>query len=357
MRRAWLIGAATVILSWQAQGDEPRKKYQIVSPRDVGINATGINGRGDIVGLEWIASKEFPGVIDQVPFFASGKTITYLPPPQGYTAAFPAAVSDDGVVVGHAGKPAPRGQVPLRSQAFVWDAKTGMHVLGVLADDIVSYACDISADSRRICGYSVGTNRVRACVWERDGAGWKGAALPHTSNYLGTNRVVISANGKLVASMDGEKPCLWSLLDSGGWSEESIGGPNSIAPRAVNNSGMVVGVHFTLDGLVHAAIWSRDHGLKRLGKPAGYVRSEALAVNNHGVVVGMVDGPGGSKVGPDAFVYEAGRLRLIDEGGPLFSSATAINDRGQVAGVLDDEDEPRKPGEAVQAETKTKKPG
>ena len=47
MRRAWLIGVATVILSWQAQGDEPKKKYQIVSPRDVGINATGINGRGD----------------------------------------------------------------------------------------------------------------------------------------------------------------------------------------------------------------------------------------------------------------------------------------------------------------------
>jgi hypothetical protein len=32
MRRAWLIGVATVILSWQAQGDEPKKKYQIVSP-------------------------------------------------------------------------------------------------------------------------------------------------------------------------------------------------------------------------------------------------------------------------------------------------------------------------------------
>ena len=47
MRRAWLIGVATVILSWQAQGDEPKKKHQIVSPRDVGINATGINGRGD----------------------------------------------------------------------------------------------------------------------------------------------------------------------------------------------------------------------------------------------------------------------------------------------------------------------
>ncbi len=351
MRRAWLIGVAAVILSWQARGDEPKKKYQIVSPRDVGIIATGINGRGDIVGFEWIASKKYPGVIDQVPFFASGKTITYLAPPAGYTAAFPAAVSAAGVVVGHVSKPALPGRVPLRSQAFVWDAKTGMHLLGVLAGDFVSYARDISADSRRISGYSVGANRVRACIWDRDGAGWKGAALPHTSN-LSTDVVAMSDNGKLVASVDGDKPCLWSRLEAGGWSQEFIGGPNSIAPRAVNNSGMVVGVHFTPDGLYHAVIWSRDQGLKQLEMPAGYVRSEAHAVNNEGVVVGMVDGPGGSKVGPDAFVYEAGRLRLIDEGGPLFSSATAINDRGQVAGVLDDEDELQKPGEPVKAEAK-----
>jgi len=31
-----------------------------------------------------VRSLEYPGVIDQVPFFASGKTITYLPPPAGY---------------------------------------------------------------------------------------------------------------------------------------------------------------------------------------------------------------------------------------------------------------------------------
>ncbi len=355
MRRAWLIGVATLILSWQAQGDEPKKKYQIVSPRDVGINATGINGRGDIVGFEWIASKQYPSVIDQVPFFARGKTITYLPLPAGYTAAFPAAVSDAGVVVGHVSKPAPPGRVPLHSQAFVWDAKTGIHVMGVLADDVVSYARDISADSRRISGYSVGDNRVRACIWERDGAGWKGVALPQTSN-LSTDVVTMSDNGKLVASLDGQRPCLWSQRDSGVWSQEFIGGPASLAPRSVNNAGMVVGVRHTLDGLVHAVIWSRDQGLKQLEKPAGYVRSEANAVNNDGIVVGLMDGPNGSKIGPNAFVYEAGRLRLLDEGGPLFSSATAINDRGQVAGVLDDEDEPRKPGEAVKAEAEAKQP-
>jgi hypothetical protein len=70
--------------------------------------------------------------------------------------------------------------------------------------------------------------------------------------------------------------------------------------------------------------------------------SEARAVNNLGVVVGMIDGPHGSKVEPRAFLYEAGadRLRVIDEGGPLFDSATAINDRGDVAGVLEEKEAP-----------------
>ena len=79
-------------------------------------------------------------------------------------------------------------------------------------------------------------------------------------------------------------------------------------------------------------------GITRLEKPKGYVRSEANAINNAGVVVGMIDGPGGSAIGPNAFVYEKGRFRVIDECGPAFTSATAINDAGQVAGVLDKED-------------------
>ena len=60
----------------------------------------------------------------------------------------------------------------------------------------------------------------------------------------------------------------------------------------------------------------------------------------------MIDGPGGSKIGPNAFVYESGRLRLLDDGGPDFTAATAINDLGQVAGVVEKEAEdpvPAKP--------------
>src|SRR5580692_2328581 len=127
MRHASLLIAAVAGLISFARADEPAKKYQVLSPKDNGIIATGINNRGAIVGFEWVERKEQPGVVEQVPFFAQGKAMTYLPLLEGYTATFPAAVSDGGRVVGRASKPAPRGAVvPLRNQAFVWEAGTGI---------------------------------------------------------------------------------------------------------------------------------------------------------------------------------------------------------------------------------------
>ena len=255
-------------------------------------------------------------MIEQVPFYAQGKAMTYLPLLAGYTATFPAAVSDAGRVVGRAGKAAPPGvHVPLRNQAFVWEAGTGIRGLGALEDDAASFACGITRDGRRISGLSVGNNRMRVCIWDQDGAGWKGSALPQASRF-GSNTVVISDNGRYVAAADGGVPCLWSEDASGVWTREVIGAAASLFPRGVNNAGTVVGLRYIPDGFAHAVVWTREAGIQALAEPAGYVRSEASAVNNAGVVVGMIDGPGGSKIGPNAFVYEAGRLRAARRGGP-----------------------------------------
>ncbi len=266
--------------------------------------------------------------------------MTYLPTLAGYTAIFPAALSDTGLVVGRASKPAPVGvRIRLRNQAFVWDAETGMHGLGTLPDDWASFASGVTREGRRISGFSVGDNRVRACVWDRDGQGWKVTALPQEAQ-LGSTTVPISDDGRHVAAVDGTRACLWSRNEAGAWTREVIAEPGALAPRSVNNAGTVVGVRFTGDGYVHAVLWSRKGGYKQIEKPPGYVRSEAQAINNADVIVGWVDGPFGSKIGPNAFVWEQGRLRLIDEGGPAFTSATAINDHGQVAGVFEADDEP-----------------
>jgi uncharacterized membrane protein len=343
MHRVWLLIVVVSGLSALSRGDEPVKKLQVVTPKADGIIATGINGRGEIVGFEWVEEKERPGVLAQVPFLARGKEMTYLPLLATYTATFPAALSDDSLVVGRVSKPAPLGAaVFLRNQGFVWDARTGIRGLGALAGDSASFACGISRDGRRISGFSVGEGRIRACYWDRDGEGWKGTPLPQAGR-LGSNVIPISDHGKFLAGVDGVDPCLWSQEPSGQWTRQVIGDAGALIPRAVNDSGTVVGYRADGDGLTHAIVWTRAEGCRPIVEPAGYVRSEANAINNAGAVVGLVDGPGGSKIGPNAFVFEAGRLRLIDEGGPAFISATAINDQGQVAGVLEKDEEPAPP--------------
>jgi uncharacterized membrane protein len=347
MRHArFLVLVAVVAGPRLAAGDEPPTKLTVISPKDEGIMATGINGRGDVVGFEWVEKEELPGQIVQAPFFARGEEVTYLPLLEGYTATFPAAVSDDGLVVGRAGKPAPLGvRVPMRNQAFWWDAESGIHGLGVLDDDWASFATGVTRDGRRISGFSVGENRVRACVWDRQGDGWRATALPHAAG-LASNVVAISGDGRYVAAVDGGTPCLWTRDDSGEWTREVIGEFASLIPRAVNDQPTVVGLRHDPQGRTHAVIWTRERGCEALEEPEGFNGSEANAVNNAGVVVGMVDGPHGSDVGPQAFAYERGAIRLIGAEGPrLLGIATAINDRGEVTGVVEkeEEEEPAKP--------------
>jgi hypothetical protein len=168
MQRLCVLATAIFALLVNTRADEPAAKWDIVTPKDDGVIATGINARGEIIGFEWAEEKDTPGVLSQRPFFARGKEITYLPVLKGYTATFPAAVSDDGLVVGRASKPAPPGVlVHLRNQAFQWDAKSGIRGLGALKDDNASFACGVSRDGKRISGFSVGKDRMRACVWDR----------------------------------------------------------------------------------------------------------------------------------------------------------------------------------------------
>lgn len=333
-----LIFAALAVLSVAADG--PARKYQVVSPKDDGVIGIAINGRGDVIGFEWMDDKKDAGIVNQDPFFATGKRQVWLPKLEGFTSTFPAGISDNCLVVGRVSKPRRPGvRIPLQNQAFVWDEKNGIQGLGVLPDDWASFASAISRDGRRISGYSVGDNRVRPCVWDRSDDAWKIAALPIVGK-LGSNTVTMSDDGKLLAAVDGTLPCLWSQAPSGEWTRETIGDPGSMIPRGVNRSGMVVGLRHTDDGLTHAVIWGRDGGMKTLEMPEGFVRSEALGVNNSGIVVGLIDGPYGSKIGPKGFVYENGRVRIITEGGPNFSGASAVNDNGQITGTMEkDEDE------------------
>ncbi|MHC5540354.1 HAF repeat-containing protein, partial [Singulisphaera rosea] len=195
MQRVLLLTTAA-LMAPLASADEPTKGHpiRIVSPKDNGISATGINELGDIIGFEWRENKKYPGMLDQIPFFARGKEITPLPLLQGYTAAFPAAVDENGQVVGRVSRPPSKLSKVMRNQAFLWDAKSGIRGLGALDGDASSFACGITRDGRCISGYSVGEQRIRACVWEKRGERWEATALPHAAR-LGSQVVAISDDG------------------------------------------------------------------------------------------------------------------------------------------------------------------
>lgn len=337
MRYASAVVLVVAVQASLAGADEPVEALRVVSPKARGIIATDLNEKGDLIGFEWVEEKELPGVLRQAPIFAKGQDVTYLPLLAGYTSTFPAAVSDDGLVVGRVSKPAPPGvRVALRNQAFAWDAATGIHGLGAPEGDTASFATGVTRDGRRVSGFSVGPEGLRACLWEREGDGWRVERLPQTSR-LGSNVVAISGNGAYITAVDGESLCLWSRDAAGQWNREVIGGGGSMIPRAVNDSAMVVGLSRDAEGRHHATIWTRPNGLERLSEPTGFDRSEAAAVNNAGVVIGMLEVPADSELGPAAFVYRNHRMSLIATGdGPRLGAATAINDRGEVAGVLEE---------------------
>ena len=338
--------SASIIAAWALSGTSgaeeppPAKPYQVVAPMKEGLNITGINGRGDVVGFHWEPENGDPNILYEAPFLARGDKIVRLPLLATYTATFPAAVSDDGVVVGRVSKPAPPNVfVYLRNQAFVWTAEKGILGLGAPERDSASFATGVSRDGRRISGISVSDHRLRGVLWERDGEGWHAVLLPE-ADQLGSNVLAISPDGKRLAAVQMGEPSLWTESAPGRWVRESISkDAGALIPRGVNDSGMVVGLRNEHDGTLRAVVWTQGQGLQTLKPPPGFQHAQATAVNNAGAVVGQIDGPHGDLPGPRAFVYEAGKLRILSEGGPDFVWATAVNDQRQVAGVLEEEEE------------------
>ncbi|AMV40393.1 hypothetical protein [Planctomyces sp. SH-PL62] len=350
-----LISAAWP-LATASRGEEPPapKPHPLVAPMKEGLNITGINDRGDVVGFHWEPENGNPDILYEAPFLAQGDKITRLPLLKTYTATFPAAVSDDGVVVGRSSKPAPPNTfVPLRNQAFVWTADQGIKGLGAAEGDAASFATGISRDGRRISGLSVGDYRLRGVVWERDGDAWKAVVIPE-ADQLSSNVLAVSPDGKRLAAVQKGETSLWTEAEPGVWKREPLSQDrNAMIPRGVNDSGVVVGHRNDPDGTLRAVIWTREQGLQTLGIPEGFQHAQASAVNNAGAVVGQIDGPHGGLPGPRAFIYEDGKLRILDEHGPDFIWATAINDRGQVSGVLE---EPEEAHPAEDAEPPAKQP-
>lgn len=115
----------------------------------------------------------------------------------------------------------------------------------------------------------------------------------------------------------------------------TLGGHNSEA-LAINNAGVVVGDADTATGFTHAFMYSGG-AMQDLGPP-GDGDSVAQAINSSGVIVGyFADSQVVQTASQHAFVYEGGQMFDLNDllpanSGWVLLSATGINDSGQVCG-------------------------
>lgn len=115
-------------------------------------------------------------------------------------------------------------------------------------------------------------------------------------------------------------------------------GSHEVQAKALNDRGDIVGFADGRDGATHAILWKRGKASKAvdLGGLPGYVASEAYAVNNHRVVVGVLYD---KRDRTFPFRWKRGRMTLLKgPNGRLRQADTpdrnVINERGEIAGTL-----------------------
>lgn len=308
--------------------------------------AIAINAEFEILGTREV--EEGPGSILKG-YFRSGETDVQINPPKEFSNLEPQALSDSGLVVGYISRPAGNANGSLRG--FVWNSKTNeLTVLDPLPTDIAGHAQDISADGKRITGYSTGHTppRIRPCVWQWNEQSKKYepqalSTIIQNNPFLQASQVIISPNGKRIAACIAEEQLadfmfdsslfVWEYADSGQWQRKKLT-DDQPKLKDMNDQGTIVGVT-TGEVSGRACVVNTDGKIELIDLLPGDESNTAYAINTAGTVVGMSDDPAGGEGGPQAFIWRKGvvePLKLLR--GTVDSSAMAINQAGAIAGFM-----------------------
>ena len=124
-----------------------------------------------------------------------------------------------------------------------------------------------------------------------------------------------------------------------------LGGAGWNTPTGINNEDEVVGFadrsgdqHATKTNF-HAFLWTEEDGMQDLGTLPGDAKSQAYAVNDSGLIVGLscIDEACGNT---RAFVWQDGTMTdlnsLVPKGSPYLVYANDVDDRGVITGLASD---------------------
>lgn len=274
---------------------------------------TAVNDAGQVVGRSQVADGRWHAFV-----WADGEMTDLTPDAQDANAT---DVSDAGHVSGWV-QPAP-GQV---YDAVVW--RDGEAT--VLAHDAFAGAVN---ERGQVAG-----NVMTAETWTDAPFVWAAGRrtdlgqAPFPDARTSASFVDLNDRGQVLAlgeyDDDSDLAYVWTR---GRFTELRAGG-DVVRGVDLDERGRVAGSVGLGGGLREAALW-RDGRIVRLGVLPGTRSSQALALNDAGVVVGVSEAaPGGARPQGTGFVWQRGVLQAVTTQG--WSVATEVDERGLVAGQM-----------------------
>ncbi len=255
------------------------------------------------------------------PFVSRDGEMAGLGAPLGRVHAGARGINDHNQVVGET------NPFDLDSRAFLWRHGHRHVDLGTLGGNWAR------AEAINNAGTVVGWSATPS--WDGHAFAYHDG-LMHDIHQLGvdTEARAISPNGTIVGNWRSADLDEHAFIYRDGVMRDLDPQHTSVYANGVNDAGQVVGMGPVAPDH-HATLW-QNGVMQDLGTLGG-TRSEALAINAGGQIVGRSAAPGDHTW--HAFIYDEGRMwalaPLVAQGGKgwQLQSARAINDRGQIVGM------------------------
>ncbi|QGQ18502.1 hypothetical protein GC089_03585 [Cellulomonas sp. JZ18] len=311
---AGVLAAALVLAAAPVEAAPPRPV--VWTPVELGTlggaltTPTAVNDRGQVVGTSETADGRRHAFL-----WDDGEMVDLTPDAQSSTAT---DISDRGEVVGYV-QPAPGEDF----DAFVWHRGRTTVLAQPGAAFVVNERGQVAGTVETPATWS-----ANPFVWR---AGTRTDLTPPPFPGARTSASVVDLNrsGTVLGFGEYDDDRDLAYLWSGGTFTELRDGEVVLRPVDLNDPGHVAGSVHRTSWFREAALW-RDGRITRLGLLPGTAHSQALALNDDDLVVG-VSAPAPNQRGT-AFVWQDGVLTPLTTSG--WSLASDVNERGQVAGQL-----------------------
>jgi probable HAF family extracellular repeat protein len=277
----------------------------------------GLSETGQVVGNHDDARGEVFGFVGTADGgLVTAASVTGIDPDARETLV--TGISGSGQIIGTA--------LAFAARAFSWTPAGGLVEIPTLAGRY-SIPAAVNDDGVVVGKSEVANSVFHPFVWVE--------GSPVVDLGVEGEAVAVNDNGQVVGNMKvaGGYTHAFSWTQAGGLVDlGTLGGLTSSA-IAVNESGQVTGSSLTSGSVERAFIWSAGGGMVNLGTIGGAVgASRGLAINDDGMVVGDSSAPGGGPPRPFAWTSSGGMLALGDLGGNGSGSASDMNNDGLVVG-------------------------